>query len=54
MLVELFIILILILISPIIARVSKLPVIVVETLFGVLLGPSVLGILREEKWLTTG
>lgn len=52
-LVELFILLILVLISPIIARILKLPAIVVETLLGILLGPSVLGVLVEEKWLTT-
>ncbi|RLE94478.1 MAG: hypothetical protein DRN04_03560 [Thermoprotei archaeon] len=50
---EMFIVFILILVSPILSRLLKMPVIVIETLFGILLGPSILGIFEEEHWLLT-
>jgi len=50
---EMFIVFMLILFSPVLSRFLKMPVIVIETLFGILLGPSILGILKEEHWLST-
>jgi len=51
-LLEMFIVFSLVLLSPAISRVLRIPVIVVEILFGILLGPSFLCILREQHWLS--
>ncbi|RLE99056.1 MAG: hypothetical protein DRJ59_08290, partial [Thermoprotei archaeon] len=51
-LIEMFIVFLLILFSPILARLFKIPVIVIETLLGIVLGPSFLCLVREEKWLS--
>ncbi|HDI74782.1 MAG TPA: cation:proton antiporter [Thermoprotei archaeon] len=50
---EMFVIFIVILFSPILSRLLKIPVIVLETLLGILLGPSFLSILEAECWLLT-
>jgi len=49
---EMFILLLLILFSPVISRFLRIPVIVVEILLGIMLGPSGLGILSESEWFS--
>ena len=53
MLIEMFIVLLLILSSPFLSRLLRIPVIVVEIILGMALGSSFLGILEEEAWLST-
>ena len=49
---EMFILLLLILFSPVISRFLRIPVIVVEILLGIMLGPSGLGVLSESEWFS--
>jgi len=51
-LVEIFVVFLLIIFSPVLSRLFKIPVIVIEILLGVLLGPSFLGLLEEVPWLS--
>jgi len=49
---EMFIVFLLILLSPVVSRLLGMPAIVVETLLGILLGPSFFCFLEERHWLS--
>lgn len=48
---EVFILLLMILISPVIARFLRVPVVVAEIIIGIVIGPSFLNLLHESAWL---
>ena len=52
-LLDIFTLLALILIAPVISKGLKLPVIVIEIILGIIVGPSYLGVLLESEWLST-
>ena len=49
---EMFIVFLLVLLAPLLSGPLRVPVIVVETLLGILLGPSFLGLLEDSHWLS--
>ncbi len=50
---DIFLLFILILVAPVLARILKVPVIVAEIILGIIVGPSVLGFLISSEWLYT-
>lgn len=52
-LIDIFTLLLLILIAPLLSKAVKMPVIAVEVILGILAGPGLLGMLGDAEWLST-
>ncbi len=50
-LLDVFKLLLVILIAPFLSRILRIPVLVVEVILGIIIGPSLLNLLRESEWL---